>query len=107
MMANCSDCFNFGNCLQHEGTKYYGLDAACNNVEELCENFKNKADFVEVVRCKECEHSLAVLGESLVSGTTNHYFCNALFMGVSGNFFCPYGKNKDVSKMEITTERKD
>ena len=36
---------------------YCGNDIACNNVEELCENFKNKADFVEVsCRCGDCKN---------------------------------------------------
>ena len=47
-MATCRDCFSFGDCLNYESTPYYGLYAACNNVQELCKNFKNKADFVEV-----------------------------------------------------------
>ena len=44
----CRDCFKFSDCMEWESTKYYGLDACCNNVESVCEDFKNKADFVEV-----------------------------------------------------------
>lgn len=87
-MANCSDCFNFGDCLQYEGTKYYGLDAACDNVEELCENFKNKADFVEVVRCKDCEFK-----KLMSDGTT--YACLKQTAYRKPTDFCSYGKRKD------------
>ena len=51
----CRNCFKFSDCLEWESTKYYGLDACCNNVESVCEDFKNKADFVEVVRCEKCQ----------------------------------------------------
>jgi hypothetical protein len=27
------------------------------DVEEVCQHFKNKADFVEVVRCKKCKYN--------------------------------------------------
>ena len=87
-MANCSDCFNFGDCLRHEGTKYYGLDAACNNVEELCENFKNKADFVEVCRCKDCKFV------KLMSGGTT-YACLKRQAYRKPTDFCSDGKRKD------------
>ena len=87
-MANCSGCFNFGECLQHEGTKYYGLDAACNNVEELCENFKNKADFVEVCRCKDCKFV-----KLMSDGTT--YACLKQQAYKKPADFCRDGKRKD------------
>ena len=88
-MANCSDCFNFGDCLQYEGTKYYGLDAACDNVEELCENFKNKADFVEVVRCKDCLQRLGKIN------SCGGVYCNLHkgYFDKDGNFISvDYGK---------------
>jgi len=58
----CRNCISFAECLEYESTPYYGLDAACNNVEQLCENFKNKADFVEVVRCEKCTHKVDYCG---------------------------------------------
>ena len=95
-MANCSGCFNFGECLQHEGTKYYGLDAACNNVEELCENFKNKADFVEVVRCKDCKccehcYPAKAIGEEAIEG----WYCKIRKKHMRPDDFCSYGERKD------------
>ena len=93
-MAKCSDCFNFGDCLQHEGTKYYGLDAACNNVEELCENFKNKADFVEVVRCAECKHS-CVIGVCPFTHQVIYECLKGAKEAKGESDFCSCGERKD------------
>lgn len=35
------------------------------NVEKFCEDFKNKADFVEVVRCKNCVKAIKEFAERL------------------------------------------
>lgn len=50
----CKDCICYEVCPK----PYYGEKIACNDVEDRCENFKNKADFVEVVRCKDCIHAI-------------------------------------------------
>jgi hypothetical protein len=71
--------------LEYECTPYYGLDAACNNVEQLCENFKNKADFVEVVRCNDCVYSNE-------DGTICHY---GVGRGVKPEHFCGYGERRE------------
>ena len=55
-MATCSECIHLAKCLIDETTRYYGKDIACANVEELCKFFKNKSNFVEVVRCRDCKH---------------------------------------------------
>jgi hypothetical protein len=53
----CKDCVHFEVC-EFEGV--YFEDIAIKNtspdadVRDLCSFFKNKADFVEVVRCKDC-----------------------------------------------------
>lgn len=55
-MANCKDCLGFEFCLDRLGTtKYYDNAIAANNVEELCQKFKDRNRFIEVVRCKDCE----------------------------------------------------
>lgn len=43
----CRECFKFTDCpysTRDGGTQYYGSDLACNNVEELCDQFKDKTD---------------------------------------------------------------
>ena len=48
-MANCKDCLGFEFCLDRLGTtKYYDNAIAANNVEELCQNFKDRNRFVEL-----------------------------------------------------------
>ena len=44
----CTNCVHFADCFDIGKTRYYGKDCACNDVEERCKFFKNKADFVEV-----------------------------------------------------------
>lgn len=48
-MANCKDCLGFEFCLDRLGTtKYYDNAIAANNVEELCQKFKDRNRFVEL-----------------------------------------------------------
>lgn len=46
-MKTCKDCIYRAMCYKHE---HYGYED-----NETCEMFKNKADYVEVVRCKDCD----------------------------------------------------
>lgn len=48
----CKDCAHYDICVivEHSDTDYDHYS------EYGCEDFKNKADFVEVVRCKDCKH---------------------------------------------------
>lgn len=85
----CRDCISFAECLEYESTPYYGLDAACNNVEELCENFKNKADFVEVVRCKDCNKTI---GRSI----TGDRLCVVHEISVPDDYYCASGERRDT-----------
>ena len=51
----CKDCIHYKICLDN------GDDAAkqnAPNAEKECDTFKNKADFVEVVRCGNCIHRI-------------------------------------------------
>lgn len=50
----CNECIKYDACLAYNGgmTRIMSMD---NKAEENCGHFKNKADFVEVVRCSECD----------------------------------------------------
>ena len=57
-MATCKDCMHHNLCFEN-GTLFIHFTAkgiTDENVETNCpfKTFKNKADFVEVVRCPEC-----------------------------------------------------
>ena len=61
------------------------------NVEKECpfKKFKNKADFVEVVRCKDC-----TFARKMVSGD---YSCRVDHrIAHSEDDFCSYGKRSDA-----------
>ena len=53
-----------------------------------CEHFKNKADFVEVVRCKDCKHRRKNAHRSYCLPTFGLKEITDL------NAFCSYGKRK-------------
>lgn len=46
MKMTCKDCIHYDICVFH----------LKGNENEKCLHFKNNADLVEVVRCKDCEH---------------------------------------------------
>ena len=48
-MATCKDCVHYDVCQYH-------IDEETDMTINECGKFKNKADFVEVVRCKDCAY---------------------------------------------------
>ena len=50
MVGNCGDCIHFEVCSVWN-KKFIDLRI---KKQSVCEHFKNKADFAEVVRCKDC-----------------------------------------------------
>ena len=54
----CMDCVHFKGVCEGHGLyfedEYIKNVAFSEDVKDLCPDFKNKADFVEVVRCKDC-----------------------------------------------------
>ena len=80
-MATCKECIHYSVCMArtHENT--------------LCDHFKNKADVVPVVRCKDCKHykdSTQVKGfkKCAYSSTTETDFL------VMPDDFCNYGERE-------------
>ena len=63
------------------------LDTLQENELELCDYFKNKADFVEVVRCEKCIHSEDYNGRIL---------CNKNAHIFDKNDFCSCGERRDT-----------
>ena len=55
---NCADCLHFKVCEEHGlyfEDEYIKNVAFSENIKDLCSQFKNKADFVEIpCRCKDC-----------------------------------------------------
>ena len=87
-MANCKDCIHHKSCFNMAfccGYKAEVLEGA-----ETCDDFKNKADLVEVVRCKDCKYCTKAVS------IENTYFCvvgtNAFDTELDN--FCSYGERK-------------
>ena len=83
----CNDCIYFKRCV----VLGVELDIKHNKeADKNCRHFKNKADFVEVVRCVQCKY-----WETKKGG-----FCrasNALSeVNNENNDFCSYGERKDA-----------
>lgn len=86
----CKDCVYYEVCLTAFSSKgmYLGDDA-----EEM-ECFKNKADFVEVVRCEKCKHKGWV--QEPCHGKTVD-FCRKHSMCIYNTDFCSYGERSDTN----------
>lgn len=92
----CKDCIHCDVCNEHERPmltidNLYELMYQ-EGVEKSCKHFKNKADFVEVVRCKDCKHREAricdIAGNEILS-------CNYSGFAVKPTHYCSYGKRKE------------
>lgn len=80
-MKPCEKCIHEDVCLLHEDN--FMADA---NKNGFCGKFKNKADFVEVVRCKDCKHSND-------DGTICRY---SVGREVEPEHYCSYGERSDT-----------
>ena len=80
----CKDCI-------HDGTCHYFADDMRDRYS--CDNFKNKADYVEVVRCKDCKHSRE---QDRVFGITDYKCSKHNISCLSPYDFCSYGERKDT-----------
>ena len=92
----CMDCIYFDRCDISDNV-YFAT-------EELkkadCPDFKNKADFVEVVFCKDCEHWRRMGFDPILEKEFGHCHNNDFpFMcetrpDTDADDFCSYGKRK-------------
>lgn len=88
----CKDCTHEELCKDRLSKQGYSNYAQRNLIVEDCEYFKNKADFVEVVRCRECEYSRE---QGKVLGVTSYKFCSKHNISCLSSYdFCSYGKRK-------------
>lgn len=97
-MAKCTDCLHCDACLQFYKLANGGEPIALGNVaEEVCENFKDQINYVEVVRCKDCKYFAETNGKD--SGKPCGYGkCMKPFfiqMIVDAEDFCSYGKRRE------------
>lgn len=77
----CKDCIHFEVC---------GFTSIiCKTMEKDCKQFKNKADFVEVVMCKDCK----CYDEDFENCHGNHK-CSRYNSAMFPTDFCSYGERK-------------
>lgn len=83
-MATCKDCICYDILCQHtlQGDEL-----------KLCEHFKNKEDYVEVVRCEKCEYKDDCAGQMV--HTTRDYVLEQNISTYNKVDFCSYGKRKE------------
>lgn len=52
----CKDCIHYDKCMDNLYRQFPNYKGREIITDSVCDFFKNKADFVEVVRCKDCKH---------------------------------------------------
>lgn len=84
----CKDCLYEPKCISHiqwmmgkDWNNRYTPD-----MEVRCKSFKNKADVVEVVRCKDCKN---------YRSCRHRNCCTSHMIFVQENDFCSYGMKKE------------
>ena len=97
-MAICKDCLHINVCKDYAS---YDKDSIIS-----CDNFKNKADYVEVVFCKDCKHWERLYYRPFVEPRDDGR-CRALwqFHGAERyttleDHFCSYGERKESEMRE-------
>ena len=81
----CKDCVHRNVCKAYEPEE----------PECFCNHFISKADFVEVVRCKDCKH-LAVLNLPTVYAWCKKIHYSFIPFGTdTRTHFCSYGERKE------------
>ena len=97
----CKDCIHYDVC----GTKEEKVSLGTRVKELVADNFtcfKNKADFVEVVRCKDCKYLKEYSDEykqNVEKADGDCYFkwmysCDEQYAACKYNDFCSYGERK-------------
>ena len=78
-MKSCEQCIQYNVCRDEYKDKL------------RCSEFKNKADYVEVVRCKDCKHG-HWNQETLFGRCVD--FCDFTDLRINKDHFCSYGERK-------------
>lgn len=105
----CNDCVYFKRCvvLGVELDMHHNKEA-----DKKCRHFKNKTDFAEVVRCKDCKHWNnrkqkydSLIGIKNVNGigecrcsqwdVSEYFWCTT-----DENDFCSYGERKNTEVLK-------
>jgi hypothetical protein len=96
----CKDCVHHNLCDANECLRVvtdiiddYIDTIYLDNSQNRCSHFKNKADFVEVVRCKDCKHKETIT-DSMNKKTSTICLLGEALHFVEDNHYCSYGERK-------------
>ena len=79
----CKDCLHYGICLWTQ------VDA---QHKKICKDFKNKAYFVEVVRCEKCKYGDVSVFSKTKDGEDIACYCNLKKVVTNVDSYCPSGR---------------
>lgn len=92
-MASCKDCIHYDVCEALESG---------NGIKKVhpvqCGVFKNKADVVEVVRCKDCNHKVDFKGRVMCNRNAKKIgeeWCG--LTATDNEHFCSYGERSETN----------
>lgn len=88
-MVSCYDCIHCEACSDAGDSGYSCLKEDVSK----CKHFKNKADFVEVVRCKECKF-YKTRKQSARRENKKKSCCRSANIKVNENDFCSFGEKE-------------
>lgn len=91
-MATCKDCIHEKACVEMLKAMGYTVNEDFRGSAERCDTFENKADVVEVVRCKDCKAYEA----HLVAGGAG--YCNVYYRMTPENEFCSLGETHENTR---------
>ena len=87
-MDSCKDCVHFGICKK-------GFPWADGKGGGWCEDFKNKANYQELVRCKNCKHCLRHTVPLDAYGYCKNFGYYNYAPEVQADDFCSYGERRE------------
>ena len=93
-MAKCKDCVHYDACKDAYDGNWDDFDEC----DLYCEHFKNKADFVEVVRCSECKHLKIINKEPIYAECEKEKLTFLLWQADIREHSCSYGERKKNDK---------
>ena len=99
-MASCKDCICFDACMDYTKLKESEFAQNIDGAEISCDHFKNKADFVEVVRCKDCDYFVP-LGDAYEYKGKKAMHCILRASCTGDNYYCADGMRKDVTDINV------
>ena len=93
MAKYCHDCLHYEVCRLLIGEReVHIIDIACHFAEQ-CGGHKNKADYAEVVRCKDCKNYCKV--DTLKGKILDFHWCNKFRNITKEDDFCSYGERRE------------